>query len=117
MYTDTKFIGSVDKDEKTLGKELDETFYNANKEVVKKKDKHKMRGRSKIGSKLRAKQKNVIEVYKEKERQQVSEAFTEKQKAEKKKLKKGKSGYDQQKTAPNEEGSYNPLARFSSGNK
>jgi len=108
----------VDKDEKTLGKELDETFYNANKEVVKKKDKHKMRGRSKIGSKLRAKQKNVIEEYKEKERQQVSEAFTEKQKAEKK-LKKSKSGSRQEgkSVASEDEGSYNPLARFSSGNK
>lgn len=106
----------MDKDEKALSKEMDETFYNANKEVVKKKDKHKMRGRSKIGSKLRAKQKNVIEEYKEKERQQVSEAFTEKQKSEKK-IKRGKEGTDKSKSAPLDEEIFNPLARFGTANK
>lgn len=61
-------IGTVEKDHKTLQKEQQEVFYKANnngeedsESVKRKKEKNRMRGKNKISSKLRRKQKNVID--------------------------------------------------------
>ena len=56
---DASFIGSVDKDQETLRVEHNEIFHTANEKV--KRERVKMRGRSKISAKLRKRQKNVVD--------------------------------------------------------
>jgi U3 small nucleolar RNA-associated protein 7 len=58
---DASFIGTIDKDQKSLQAEHNEIFSNANKSETSKKEKNKKRGRNKISAKLRRKQKNVID--------------------------------------------------------
>lgn len=58
---DASFIGTVDKDQRSLQAEHNDLFSNANKSEVSKKEKNKKRGRNKISAKLRRKQKNVID--------------------------------------------------------
>jgi U3 small nucleolar RNA-associated protein 7 len=62
IVLDSKLIGSVDKDLKTLQEEHKELFQTANAKAGEhKKERNKMRGKNKISSKLRRKQKNVID--------------------------------------------------------
>lgn len=58
---DSSFIGTIDKDHRSLQLEHNEIFSNANKSETSKKERNKKRGRNKISAKLRRKQKNVID--------------------------------------------------------
>ena len=103
----------MDKDDALLEKEMDETFYGANKAVIPKKEKHKARGRGKISSKLKVKQLNVIEEQQQKQNNAIKEKEKEDKNAKKTTSKKGHNSDSSSssevsvKTAP-----YNPLNRF-----
>ena len=66
MCVDASFVGAVDKSAAAVREEQRQIFYEANQKVLPKKEKNRMRGKNKIASKLRRKQKNVIDEQTEK---------------------------------------------------
>ena len=103
----------MDKDDALLEKEMDETFYGANKAVIPKKERHKARGRGKISSKLKVKQINVIEEQQQKQNNAIKEKEKEDKNAKKNSAnKKGHNSDPSVSEVPVKIAPYNPLNRF-----